>query len=143
MAEPAGPQEREGLRSLDELTFRKRPHLRDAPLSRRDGLMWADLRYEFLRRCDGARTFTAIANDMARMCSSRTVKRIKAEMLALGLIEEVPIPGMRGRPRLLRRTDGGDVAAGQELRALRSVLHAHSPTVREMRAIRQGRLGDT
>lgn len=123
----------------DELQIRteRRPHADDARLSRRDGSRWIDLREQFLSLCDGLHTVTSIAKHMS--CSFVTAKRIKAELLQMGLIEEHIVTERRGRPRLLSLTEQGKRAHAHSLMEFRSVMHAYSPTVAEMEAIRRSR----
>jgi hypothetical protein len=130
------------LRNAEDLTFKRRPKMDSAPLSRRDSGRWIELRHEFLERCDGGRTLAAITRDMRRRCSRSTSIKIKHQLMMLGLIEEVPIHGQRGNPRLLRRTKDGNIALDQSLYAFRSALHAHAPTVVELTAIRRAERRD-
>jgi hypothetical protein len=157
MADAAAGPEREkpteppvGTRSLDEFTSKPRPH-RGKRLSRREGSRWAELRREFLSRCDGHRTCAAIERDMAHLCTDRTVRNIRDQMLAGGMISETKLVGQRHRPsKLLGRTEAGDIAlqravekpvpfSGSEPGApsFRSVLVDYAPTVSELREMRR------
>lgn len=92
---------------------------------------------QFLTYCDGGHPVGAIAKHMR--CSESTVKRIKAELLEMDLIEETVLLGRRGRPRALTLTSQGHGAVRYGLLEFRSVLNAYAPTVAEMEAIRRSR----